>query len=86
LKPLSADVLDELTYREFTPFVCVGDGCDKMKELWKSPSIQFDFSLIPSSSGQIELAYTKFLKNDFVDVADFVPNYLKEFHSTGQSK
>jgi tRNA threonylcarbamoyladenosine biosynthesis protein TsaB len=86
LKPLSADVLDELTYHEFTPFVCVGDGCDKMKELWTSPSIQFDFSLIPSSSGQIELAYTKFLKNDFVDVADFIPNYLKEFHSTGQSK
>ena len=86
LKPLSADVLDQNSYVEFTPYVCVGDGCVKMEQLWVSHSIQFDSVLFPSAIGQIKLAYSKFLKNEFVDVASFVPNYLKEFYSTGQSK
>ena len=86
LKPLSADVLDQNSYVEFTPYVGVGDGCVKMEQLWLSRSIQFDSSLFPSAIGQIKLAYAKFLKNEFVDVASFVPNYLKEFYSTGQSK
>ena len=86
LKPLSADVLDENSYKEFDPFVCIGDGCEKMKDLWRPRPIHFDSSLIPSAAGQIKLAYSKFLVNDFVDVADFVPLYLKEFQSTGQSK
>ena len=86
LKPLSADVLDEISYNEFDPFVCIGDGGEKMKDLWRPRPIHFDSSLIPSAAGQIKLAYSKFLVNDFVDVADFVPLYLKEFQSTGQSK
>ena len=86
VKVLSSDILDENSYHEFEPFVCVGDGSTKMKELWMKRSIQFDSTIIPSASGQISLAYEKFLKNDFVDVACFVPNYLKEFQSTGHSK
>lgn len=86
LKSLSADVLDENSYMEFISFVCVGDGGEKMKDIWNHRSIRFDSSLIPSAAGQIKLAYNKFLVNDFVDVADFVPHYLKEFQSTGQSK
>ncbi len=86
LKSLSADVLDEISYNEFDSFVCVGDGAEKMRNIWSPRSIHFDSSLIPSSVGQIKLAYNKFLVNDFVDVADFVPLYLKEFQSTGQSK
>ncbi|MFY7668528.1 MAG: tRNA (adenosine(37)-N6)-threonylcarbamoyltransferase complex dimerization subunit type 1 TsaB [Crocinitomicaceae bacterium] len=86
LKSLSADVLDENTYNEFDSFVCVGDGAEKMRDIWNPRSIHFDSSLIPSAAGQIKLAYNKFLVNDFVDVADFVPHYLKEFQSTGQSK
>jgi tRNA threonylcarbamoyladenosine biosynthesis protein TsaB len=86
LKSLSADVLDENTYNEFDSFVCVGDGAEKMRDIWNPRSIHFDSSLIPSAAGQIKLAYNKFLLNDFVNMADFVPHYLKEFQSTGQSK
>jgi tRNA threonylcarbamoyladenosine biosynthesis protein TsaB len=86
LKSLGADVLDENSYMEFNSFVCVGDGAEKMRGIWTPRSIRFDSSLIPSAAGQIKLAYNKFLVNDFVDVADFVPLYLKEFQSTGQSK
>lgn len=86
VKALSSDILDESSYHEFEPFICVGDGSIKMTEFWSQRSIQFDSTIIPSASGQISLAYEKFLKNDFVDVSDFVPNYLKEFQSTGHSK
>jgi tRNA threonylcarbamoyladenosine biosynthesis protein TsaB len=86
LKSLSADVLDENSYNEFDSFVCVGDGAEKMRDIWNPRSIHFDSLLIPSAKGQIKLAYNKFLVNDFVEVADFVPHYLKEFQSTGQSK
>jgi tRNA threonylcarbamoyladenosine biosynthesis protein TsaB len=86
LKSLSADVLDENSYNEFDSFVCVGDGAEKMRDIWNPRSIHFDSLLIPSATGQIKLAHNKFLVNDFVDVADFVPHYLKEFQSTGQSK
>lgn len=86
LKQLSADILDQNSYNEFEPFVCVGDGCEKIRDIWKSRPIQIDTSLFPSAVGQIELAYTMFLNGDFVDVAGFIPNYLKEFQSTGQSK
>ena len=83
VKPLSADVLNETSYLDFMPFVCIGDGCDKMKELWKENSVEFNSALLPSASGQIEIAYNKFLRKDFTDVAKFVPDYLKEFQSTG---
>jgi tRNA threonylcarbamoyladenosine biosynthesis protein TsaB len=86
VKELSSDILDESSYHEFEPFICVGDGSIKMTELWSQRSIHFDSTIIPSASGQISLAYQKFIKNDFLDVSGFVPNYLKEFQSTGHSK
>lgn len=86
LKQLSADVLDVDSYLQFIPFLCVGDGSAKMKDLWSPNSVKFDLSFFPSADGQIKLAYEKFLAKEFVNVADFAPNYLKEFQSTGQSK
>jgi hypothetical protein len=65
------------------PFVSAGDGVNKMVEPWSGKKVQFDLDLIPSASGQIELAFQKYLNQDFADVSKFVPAYLKEFQSTG---
>ena len=81
IKSLSADILDENSYQEFEPFVCIGDGGTKIIELWKDRNILIDDSLHISASGQIDLAYEKFLAKDYVDLAYFEPNYLKEFYS-----
>ncbi|MFM7668696.1 MAG: tRNA (adenosine(37)-N6)-threonylcarbamoyltransferase complex dimerization subunit type 1 TsaB [Bacteroidota bacterium] len=81
IKSLSADILDENSYQEFEPFVCIGDGGTKIIELWKERNILIDDSLHISASGQIDLAYGKFLAKDYVDLAYFEPNYLKEFYS-----
>jgi tRNA threonylcarbamoyladenosine biosynthesis protein TsaB len=80
LKPVSADVLDDSSYVDFEPFICFGDGAQKMEELWDGRNIEFDLELEPSAKGQITSAYQKFLNQEFEDVAYFEPAYLKEFY------
>lgn len=86
LKPVSADVLDESSYSDFEPFVCFGDGAQKMEELWGERNIFFDLKLEPSARGQVHQAYEKFLNKEFEDVAYFEPAYLKEFYQGSVSK
>lgn len=79
IKPISADILDEESYRVYEPFVCVGDGIQKMIEPWLGRKITFDKSVNPSAKGQVQLAFEKFNKNEIEDVAYFEPYYLKDF-------
>lgn len=83
LKDLSADILDEVTYSEYEPFVCFGDGAPKMHQLWLNRNIIFDLELLPSAKGQVRLANEKFIKQEFEDLAYFTPFYLKEFMAGG---
>lgn len=82
LKELSADVLDENSYSEFEPFVCFGDATSKLKDLWSNREITFKENILCSAKGQVALAYTKFQIKAFENTANFIPNYLKEFHIT----
>ncbi|TSJ45819.1 tRNA (adenosine(37)-N6)-threonylcarbamoyltransferase complex dimerization subunit type 1 TsaB [Fluviicola chungangensis] len=86
LKPVSADVLDENSYTDLEPFVCFGDGAQKVQEMWKDRRIIFDLDLKPSARGQIASSYRKFLNGEFEDVAYFEPAYLKEFYQTPAKK
>ena len=81
LKTTSADVLDEVSYSNYEPFSCVGDGSSKMKEIWGNRSIAFLENCELSAEGQVDLAYLKYSKQEFEDVAYFEPNYVKEFYS-----
>lgn len=82
IKLASPDVLDESTYSEYEPFICIGDGAEKTKELWKNRSIEYKDSFQISAKTQIELAYNKYQAQEFEDVAYFEPNYIKAFHDT----
>jgi tRNA threonylcarbamoyladenosine biosynthesis protein TsaB len=86
IKPLSADIVDESIYDAFIPFVVVGDGAGKLKEIWKEKNIQFDKEIISSAKGQINLAFEKFKHSDFEDLAYFEPKYLKDFIGTKSKK
>jgi len=79
LKPVSADIIEADTYREFEPFVACGDGAEKLKPTWEGRNIVFDETLLSSATGQISSAYTKFREQQFEDVAYFEPFYLKDF-------
>lgn len=79
LKYVTADVIEENTYSEFGPFVCFGDGAEKLQEIWKHRNVQFDLDIECSARGQVELAFQKFKKKEFEDVAYWEPFYLKDF-------
>ena len=86
LKKTSPDVLDEDSYSSFDPLTVVGDGAFKMKEIWVNRKVQFLFDVILSSKYQVELAYSKFINQDFEDIALFEPNYYKEFQTSSPVK
>ena len=79
LKPISADIIDENSYKEFGPFVYFGDGAEKLEETWKEREVDVDLSIHSSATGQVKLAFQKFGQSDFEDVAYFEPFYLKDF-------
>ncbi len=79
LKSISADVLDENSYQEFEPFHYFGDGAEKMLEHWQNRNCTL-LEVKASAVGQIRLAFEKFQKQEFEDVAYFEPFYLKEFY------
>ena len=81
LKSLSADTVDENSYSEFEPFVCFGDATFKLKELWANRDLIFKDDIYCSAKGQVELAYSKFKAQEFEDLGNFVPLYLKEFQT-----
>ena len=81
LKSLSADTVDENSYSEFEPFVCFGDATFKLKELWANRAVIFKDDIYCSAKGQVELAYSKFKAQEFENLGDFVPLYLKEFQT-----
>ena len=61
----------------------VGDGQFKCKELINTND-NFSFNnqiLRPTSKNMIDLAFNKFKKSDFEDLAYFEPKYLKEFRT-----
>jgi tRNA threonylcarbamoyladenosine biosynthesis protein TsaB len=81
LVSVGPQVLDEYSMVDFEPFLAVGDGTNKLKELWGNRNIQFDDSIVPSAKGQRILANQKLKDQDFEDIAYFVPNYGKEFYT-----
>ena len=84
IKPISADVITATSYTEHTPLVIAGDGATKVQELWNErTAVVFRPDILSSTKGQVTLAWEKFHKQDFEDVAYFEPFYLKDFKVGG---
>lgn len=81
LRSLQAEILEADSNREFDPYVCVGDGASKAREIWEHRSLTFAPEIQPSAQGQVKMAFSKWKQQQFEDVAYFEPNYLKEFYS-----
>ena len=79
VKPISADILTETTYDDFEDLVVAGDGSEKIKELWENRPVIIDENILSSADGQVKLAWEKFQKKEFEDLAYFEPFYLKDF-------
>ena len=82
LKKTSPDLLDKDTYKEFEPFIAIGDGAFKTKELWNNRDVKYDFSIKPSAIGQVSIAYEMFMTKQLQKLENFEPNYFKDFMAT----
>lgn len=79
VRPIAAEILAEDSFSEFEPFVVCGDAAAKVSEFWEGRDVIFDFEIHSSATGQVKVAWEKYQKQDFVDVAYFEPLYLKDF-------
>ncbi|MHA7131255.1 tRNA (adenosine(37)-N6)-threonylcarbamoyltransferase complex dimerization subunit type 1 TsaB [Algoriphagus namhaensis] len=70
---------DSFTHQlEAGPVYFIGDGVSKARRFLGHPNANFLQESI-SAKHMGEMAWNKFLRGDFEDIAYFVPNYLKEF-------
>lgn len=77
-----ADVVDQSTYKEFLdehPVYFFGNGAVKCMEAIAHPNAHLIEGIEPLAKNMFPLAEKRFLREEFEDVAYFVPNYLKDF-------
>lgn len=90
VKPIEAKIVDETSFNEelnYNKILFFGDGADKCKEvLARNSNATFSDEGLPSAEYINKLAYTKFLNEEFEDVAYFEPYYLKDFIATTAKK
>ena len=85
LKPVrevSADVVDQDTYREWLdrqPVYFFGNGAKKCMDVINHPNVRYIDGVEPLAKWMMPLAERRFLQEQFEDVAYFVPFYLKDF-------
>lgn len=78
LQELDAIVLSEDSFSDSEPFVVLGDGAAKCKEMWGHRNITWYENVLCSAKGQASIAYEKFQKKEFENLAYFSPIYLKD--------
>ena len=81
IKGVEALIVDKNSFSEIESTVhLVGDGALKFKETLTNEKFKFyDDIIYPSANEMSYLAFEKYKKSDFEDVAYFEPYYLKDF-------
>tara|TARA_B100001142_G_C14336179_1_gene655983 strand:+ start:1625 stop:2302 length:678 start_codon:yes stop_codon:yes gene_type:complete len=81
VRQIQADIVDENTYAKFfvDKILFFGDGALKCKTIISSANATFIEGVLPSAQDMGELAFRKFINNEFESTAYFEPYYLKDF-------
>lgn len=82
VRPIQADVVDADTYREYLdkhPVYFFGNGAMKCKEVINHPNAHFIEGIEALAKNMLPLAERRMAREEFEDVAYFVPFYLKDF-------
>lgn len=82
VRPIQADIVDGETYRQYLdqhPVYFFGNGAAKCMETINHPNAHLIENVEPLAKWMFPLAEKKFLKEQYEDVAYFVPFYLKDF-------
>lgn len=86
---LQAEVLSEDSFQNFLEkgkVYFLGDAVEKVKSIIQNENAVFLDDLTFSAKHLGSIAYSKFRKEEFADVAYLVPNYLKEFKALHSKK
>jgi tRNA threonylcarbamoyladenosine biosynthesis protein TsaB len=75
-------ILDAESLSEFDPFLCLGEGAFKVKNIWTHRNVEFLDEFQINASLQVELAFERYKNKDFATASTLVPDYLKEFQAT----
>ena len=89
VRPISADIIDENSYKEFLenhPVYFFGDGADKGKDKITHPNAHFLSDIVPLAKNMGPLAEKAVAVGRYEDVAYFEPFYLKEFVASKPKK
>ena len=82
VEPTQTKIIDEESFSDWLNQKIIyffGNGADKCREIIKHPNARFIEKINPSASRLGEMAFQKFVKNDFENLSSFEPHYLKEF-------
>jgi tRNA threonylcarbamoyladenosine biosynthesis protein TsaB len=81
IREVQAEVLTEDSFSKLSETIYfVGDSNEKAKTILnKSNFVFLDDIVFPSANEMSAIAFDKFQKSDFEDVAYFEPYYLKDF-------
>lgn len=82
IRETRAEVIDENSFADYVSehkVHVVGSGAEKCKEILGFPYFHFDASIVPSAKEMAPIAFEKYKKGQFENVAYFEPYYLKDF-------
>jgi len=86
IREIRAEILDENSFSEYLSkekVYFIGNGVEKAKTVIRNENAIFIENKLPSANELGNLAYQKYLKSEFEDVAYFEPYYLKDFIPLG---
>jgi tRNA threonylcarbamoyladenosine biosynthesis protein TsaB len=89
VSPLDAEVLSEGSFQNFlegNQVYFLGDAVDKVASVVHHDRAKFISDLSFSARFMGQIAFDKYQKEQFADLAYFVPNYLKEFKALHSKK
>lgn len=89
VREIRAEIISPDSFKDFLkngPCLLIGPGAAKCETVIQNENASFDSDALPSAKEMVELAWEKWQKKDFEDVAYFEPYYLKDFITTAKKK
>lgn len=89
IRDTKAEVIETASFAEYSDndkVYLIGNGAEKCKGVVALPNVEFYTTNFPSSKEMASIAFSKYKKGDFEDVAYFEPYYLKDFILGGGKK
>lgn len=87
VRKVEAEIISEQSFRDYldqNPCILIGPGAAKCSEVVQHENATFETNKLPSARDMVPLAWEKWQKKEFEDVAYFEPYYLKDFITTAK--